>query len=143
MRQPREVYGRRASAAVEMAVILPLLLTIVFGIIEVSRLGMAAQLLTNAAREGCRVAVLPHSTAADVRSRVDAVLHGSGITVETVDITVGPVVPMPSSWLAATKGTPITVGFSVPFAGISWLPMDSIFKDATITTSATLSSERL
>ena len=118
-----------------MAVILPLLLTIVFGIIEVSRLGMVAQLLTTAAREGCRVAVLPNTTPADVQARVNAILSHSGISV-------GNVVPTPSTWQSAAKGTPISVGISVPFRSVSWLPTPKFLTGATITTSATLSSER-
>ena len=41
----------RGIAAVELAISVNLLFLFVFGIIEFSRLGMAAQLLTNAARE--------------------------------------------------------------------------------------------
>ena len=51
----------RAAAVVEFAVVLPLLLTILFGIIEYGWVFMVRQTLQNAAREGCRQAVLQTS----------------------------------------------------------------------------------
>ena len=56
--RPRREPRRRGASAVEMAVIAPVFLTLVLGIIESSRLGMVSQLLTTAVREGCRVAVI-------------------------------------------------------------------------------------
>ena len=49
----------RGVAAVEMALLLPVFLTVLLGTLEATRLGTATQQLTNAAREACRVAVLP------------------------------------------------------------------------------------
>jgi Flp pilus assembly protein TadG len=134
----REVKGRRGASAVEMALITPVFLTLVLGIIETSRLGMVAQLLTTAAREGCRVAVLSGSTQSDVQNRVDAVLSGSGISVGTVTPTCTGSGP----WTSASSGTPITVSFSVPYSKVSWLKVPYFLKTATITGSATMSSER-
>src|SRR2546428_792145 len=59
MRLRKRHAERRASAMVELAFVLPLFLFFVLGIIEASRMGMAEQLLVTAAREGCRVAVIP------------------------------------------------------------------------------------
>src|SRR3954463_12047267 len=84
--------GRRAGASsIEMAIIAPVFVTLILGQIESARLGMVAQLLTTAAREGCRVAVISGKTQADVQSRVNSVLTGSGIAVGTVT-------PSPSNW---------------------------------------------
>lgn len=55
-RKPR--FERRGAAIVEFAVVLPLLLTILFGIIEYGWVFMVRQTLQNAAREGCRLMVL-------------------------------------------------------------------------------------
>src|SRR4051795_2008796 len=99
---------RSGAAAVEMAVVSPLLITLLLGQIEAARLGMVAQLLTTAAREGCRVAVISGSTQTDVQNRVNTVLNGSGISVGTVT-------PSPSNWATAAGGTAITVSVSVPY----------------------------
>ena len=58
---------RRGAAAVEFAVVAPIFLLLVFGMIEYGRMVMVQQVLTNASREGARVAVLDGSTAQQVR----------------------------------------------------------------------------
>ena len=61
---------QRGTAMIEMAFTLPLLLLISIGIIEFGRAFQTWQVVTNAAREGARVAVLPGYTDAMVTSRV-------------------------------------------------------------------------
>jgi Flp pilus assembly protein TadG len=129
--------GRSGTSAVEMAIISPLVVALMMGQLESSRLGMVMQLLTTASREGCRVAVLNGSTQTDVQNRVAAVLDGSGIDVGTVT----PTCPTPYAWDSAPMGTPITVTLSVPYASVSWLGTPFFLKDAIVTASATLSSE--
>lgn len=131
----RRTPRRRGSAVVEMAMILPLFLALVLGQIESMRLGMVAQLLQTAAREGCRVAVVNGRSQADVQARVNAVLDGSGISV-------GAVAPTPSNWVAAPGGTAITVRLSVPYRNVSWLPVPYYLDGASVVASATMSSER-
>ena len=52
----------RGSAMVETAITIPLLLMVMVGIFEVGRAYETWQVLTNAAREGARMAVTPSST---------------------------------------------------------------------------------
>jgi Flp pilus assembly protein TadG len=130
--------NRRGASAVEMAFIAPVFLTLTMGVIESSRLGMVAQMLTTAAREGCRVAVIDGMTQADVQNRIDAVLSGSGISVGTVT----PTCPSPYTWNSAPSGTAITVSMSVPFSRVSWLPTPFFLNGAQVSCSATMSSER-
>src|SRR5206468_2029837 len=59
---------RGAAAAVEFALVAPVLLLFVLGIIEFGRLMMVEQILTNAAREGARRAVMANATQSDVSS---------------------------------------------------------------------------
>lgn len=127
--------ARTGTAVVEMAVVLPVFIALVFGMVEAARLGMAAQVLNTAAREGCRVAVLNQMTQADVQTRVNSVLSGSGISVGTVT-------PTPANWTTAPNGTAITVSLSVPYNQISWLPTPVFLNGATVSASATMSSER-
>ena len=49
----------RGSAMVETAIVLPILLVLMVGIFEVGRAYETWQVLTNAAREGARMAVMP------------------------------------------------------------------------------------
>lgn len=126
---------RSGAALVEMAVVFPLLLTMILGMVEMSRLGMVSQLLTTAAREGCRVAVIQGKTQADVQARINSVLAGSGISVGTVT-------PTPSNWATAASGTAVTVSLSVPYAQVTWMPLPRFLSGVNVTASATMSSER-
>ncbi len=58
MRQRQKLKERRCgAAAVETAMVLPIALLFLFGIMEYGRFVMTEQVLTNAVREGCRYAV--------------------------------------------------------------------------------------
>jgi len=65
----------RGTALMETALTLPLLLLVSVGIFEFGRAYQTWQILTNAAREGARVAVLPGSSVSDVQSRVTAYMQ--------------------------------------------------------------------
>jgi hypothetical protein len=120
-----------------MAIVAPIIVALLIGMLEASRLGMAAQLLTTAAREGCRVAVTPGATQTGVQNRINAVLSGSGISVGTIT----PTCPSPYTWNNAPDGTPITVSMSVPYSQVSWLGTPFFLTSAVINTQATMSSE--
>src|SRR4051794_5418889 len=66
---------RRGAAAVEMALVTPLFLMMVFGIIEFGRGMMVSNLLVNTAREGTRAAVLNGSTNSSVTMTVQTFMN--------------------------------------------------------------------
>ena len=75
----------RGAAVVEFAVVLPLLLTILFGIIEYGWVFMVRQTLQTAAREGARIAILQTSTEpyTAALSRIADVMGPTGLTTYT------------------------------------------------------------
>jgi Flp pilus assembly protein TadG len=73
-RRPRRDSG---AAAVEMALVLPLLLFVVFGVVDFGRMLNAQLTLTQAAREGARAAALGQSADARVQA---AATNLSGVT---------------------------------------------------------------
>jgi Flp pilus assembly protein TadG len=127
----------KGTSAVEMAIVAPLMVTLIMGGFESARLGMVTQLLTTAAREGCRVAVMPGSTADAVQNRITTVLSGSGVSVGTVT----PTCPSSYTWNTAPQGTAITVRLSVPYSSVSWLGTPYFLNGATVTAATTMSSE--
>jgi Flp pilus assembly protein TadG len=66
--------NERGAAMLETAIMLPLLLLVCVGIFEFGRAYQAWQVLTNAAREGARIAVLPGTSDAAVETRVQSYL---------------------------------------------------------------------
>lgn len=101
---------RWASATVEMAVVAPLLLTLVFGIIEYGWVFTVRQALANAAREGARVAVLEGSTTSDIQTRASAYLQPYGLTGYTFTIT-----------RATTTNSTETVQITIPYSRVTLL----------------------
>jgi Flp pilus assembly protein TadG len=84
LRPPGDGTRDRGAVAVEFALLLPVLLLIVFGIIDFGRALNAQITLTQAAREGARLAALGDTTA-QVQSRATAAATGlSSVTVTVV-----------------------------------------------------------
>ncbi len=99
---------RWGAAAVEMAVVMPFLLTLLFGIIEYGWVFTIRQCLTNAAREGARTAALPGSTEDDVMDRSHEILNPLGLSTATITLT------------RSTPGNPVeTVRIAVPYSDVT------------------------
>jgi Flp pilus assembly protein TadG len=128
--------NRRATAAVEFAVVAPVFLLLVFGMIEYGRMVMVYQVLTNASREGARVAVLDGATSASVTSTVNTYLSSGTITGATVTVSPNP----PSN---AAYGDPVTVTVSIPFSQVSWLPSPMYLGGKTLTSSTVMRRETI
>ncbi|WEV76995.1 pilus assembly protein [Janibacter cremeus] len=96
----RAGWQQRGAAAVEMAIMLPLLLLVIGGIVDFGRYFLQEVQLTNAAREGVRVAVIGE---ADVFLRVQAA--APGIPALTMD---------PAAPACAGAGTTIEITVADP-----------------------------
>jgi Flp pilus assembly protein TadG len=125
--------GRRGAAVVEFAVVSPVLLLILLGMIECGRMIMVQQALTTAVREGARAASLTGTAGAAINA-VEEFLAGVGVRGSSVKVTPG------SSGITG-HGQPITVTVTVPFAKVSWLPSPIFMKNATMSSSATMRRE--
>jgi Flp pilus assembly protein TadG len=79
----------RGAAAVEFALVLPLLLLLVFGIIDFGRALNAQITLTQAAREGARLAALGQSAATVTSQAQAAATDLSPVTVAVTGCAVG------------------------------------------------------
>ena len=108
---------RQGVAAVEFALVAPLFFLMVFGMIEFGRAIMVQQIMTNASREGARMAVLdsPTPTASLVKNAITTYLLSAGISGATV--TINPTEPTTAGY-----GAPVTVKVTIPFRQVSWLP---------------------
>ena len=80
---------------IEFALTLPLLLLVALGIIEFGFMFHEYEVVTNAAREGARIAVLPAYSATDAQNRSIQYLQASGLV--SAQITPAPTVTGPTS----------------------------------------------
>ena len=105
--------SERGAELIEFAIVLPILVFVIAGIVDFGMMFRTYEAVTNAAREGARVGVLPGYAAVDVQSRVDAYLTASGLsgahTTNVVDVAV-----------ATTAGTftarAVTLNYTYTFA---------------------------
>jgi Flp pilus assembly protein TadG len=78
IRLSRSLKSEQGAELIEFALVLPLLLLVVLGIAEFGFIFMRYEVVTNAAREGARMAVLPGYQTADVQARVIAYTNAGG-----------------------------------------------------------------
>jgi Flp pilus assembly protein TadG len=71
--------NQRGQAVIELALTLPLLLVVVFGIIDFGFMFQRYEAVTNAAREGARLGVLADYTATEAQNRALDYLVASGL----------------------------------------------------------------
>lgn len=125
---------RRGASVVEFAFMAPLLFLLTFGMIDVGRAVMVQNLLTNAARDGARTAVLEGATVSEVVSQVESYLAAS--TISGVTVTVSPD-PLSS----ADLGDPVSVTVQVPFDTVSWLPSSMYLGGITLQATVVMRRE--
>jgi Flp pilus assembly protein TadG len=100
----------RGVAAVEFALVLPLLMMLVFGVVQFGLLFNRQQALHAAAREGARVAALPSSTQTEISGRATSALEG--IPMEGTPTVV--IIPNITQPCRNRLGETVTVEVSVP-----------------------------
>jgi Flp pilus assembly protein TadG len=93
MRIQRPLRGRRlgeqGQSLLEMALVLPMLLALVIGIVELGRAWNVRQVITNAAREGARLAVVNSTPDEDtVQAAVESRLEDAGLDPGTATIEI-------------------------------------------------------
>jgi Flp pilus assembly protein TadG len=113
-RTRHEGKSRRGTAAVEFAVCLPILLTIVLGSIEATNAIFLKEHLTTAAYEGARSATTPGQTITGATEAANQVLAQFGILGGAVAIT-------PAITVSTPTGTPVTVSVSAPLGPNSYM----------------------
>jgi Flp pilus assembly protein TadG len=75
----KRIHSEKGAALIEAAITVPIILLISVGIFEFGRAYQTWQVLTNAAREGARLAVIEGSTDTEVRKRVTDYLTAGGL----------------------------------------------------------------
>ncbi len=127
---------------IEMAIVLPLLLLLILGMVDFGFLFQRYVVLTNAAVEGARVGSLPGYAASDVAARVQAYAANGGVagTVNTSTTSVA----LPASGGGTWPGTQVTVTHAYTYQYIA--PIAALFSGrtggtVTITSRATMRNQ--
>ena len=97
----------RGLAAVETAILLPLVVLIVMAVFEYGWLIIKSEQIAGAAREGARTGARYNTSVADATNAAEAVLTQVGLTcAHSVDVSMG-----------VNPGDPVTVTITLPYDG--------------------------
>ena len=114
--------ARRGTAAVEAALMMPIVVFLTFGLLTYAWVFIRSGQITNAARQGARVAARADSTTQNVEDHVTALMATAGIPFSAAsDLTVVyadlPFDPDPDDPDASSPGTTVTVTITVDYRG--------------------------
>jgi len=127
--------NQRGAALIETAVTLPLILLVSVAIFEFGRAYQTWQVLTNAAREGARVAIIAGTTDAQVESTVRGYMAAGSLSKATTaavvlnrNVTLGP-----------STGSQVTINY--PFQFMVLNPVARlVVRSSTLGTPLTMSA---
>ncbi len=139
-RQPKRLRLKRGGvAAVEMAIVSPFIILMIFASFEFARMMMIKQTLDNAAREGCRRASLAaslNSNVADAAARQ----YVSAVIKDHDDPSIVRIVATPTFSNGLDSTSEICVEVEVDCEDVSWLP-PQFFAGARMRSSCTTRRE--
>ena len=138
--------GDAGQALIETALALPLVLLLSVSVFEFGRAFQHWQILTNAAREGARIAVLPGIDEEAVTARVQEYLDGGGLAApDSADVSVS---AAQISIGGGNTALASTVTIRYPFAFVTLQPVmqlvvrgSTVGEPITMTVSATMRNE--
>jgi hypothetical protein len=132
----------QGAELIEMAIVTPLLLLLVMGIVDFGFLFQRYVVLTNAAVEGARVATLPGYTTIDAQERVEAYASDGGVP-GLVTVVAAPV-SLPGVGGGTWPGMQVTVThvYTLQYiAPIATLVGGSTAANITLTARATMRTQ--
>lgn len=116
------------TSTLEFIVVLPTLLIIFLGGMELSRAWLTANIATNAAREGARVGVVTPALGSDPNSpvfdntaalaRINDILTAANLTATSVSVTCSPALP-PPGLSGCIPDSQITATVTINFVTVS------------------------
>ena len=113
-------HNRRATACVECALILPVLVIFVLGLLEMGRFIEVRQILTSAAEEGARQASAGQVTNAQVVNIVTGCIAAAGLPTTGLTITVADLTNPGRDVSQATCMDNLQVTVTIPFVNVRW-----------------------
>jgi Flp pilus assembly protein TadG len=120
---------RSGAAAVEFAVVSPLLFFVMFGMFQVGRFINVGEIATTASRYGARQASVASSTVASVGTQVNSFLASTGIPasaattkVEAETTSGSGAFSLCSNLSTVPVGAAVRVTVTINFAQVAWVP---------------------
>jgi Flp pilus assembly protein TadG len=123
-------------ALIELAILLPLLLIITFGVIEFGWMFTKTAEITNAARHGARVGVRPGATSASVQADITTFMNAAGLGTSGYSVALSP-----ADVAGLAPGQTFTVTVTVPYANVNLTGFPLIPTPANLQAKVTMAKE--
>ena len=136
MKPTSHIHRQSGASVVEMALLLPVLLTVVFGIVDYGRFFFIRSAVTAAVADAARMAVLPTTTTEEITQAVEEALAGpfTRESGENALISVSPDLRLPGDTVTVTASLPFQALVLPGFLGTRLFPQN-------VTASATTTME--
>jgi Flp pilus assembly protein TadG len=128
--------ARRGAALVEAAVVTPLIILMLFGVIEYGWMLLKSQDISNAARSGARAGIRFGANAGTVTSSITTAMNNAGLGSSGYTVTMTPNDP---GTLAA--GQSLTVQVTVPYGNIAAINIALIPTPTNLSASVVMAKE--
>jgi Flp pilus assembly protein TadG len=110
----RAARRRRGTTLVEAAIVLPLLLLVIFGLIEYGSMFLRLQQVANVARQAARRAATPDATPGEVTGLITTMMTSAGLGGSEYVATVSPADPGD-----AERGGQVSVKIEITYSKIA------------------------
>lgn len=125
--QSRKGRNRRGNALLDAALVLPILLSLTFGTVEYGYFFFVKHSMQGAAREGCRVGILPTADNTQVRQAIAASLYAAGLNSSQSSLDGKyTLTTTPSNLSGVSAGTSVTVQLDCTWGTIGVRPLGLI-----------------
>ena len=131
--------NRSGAAAVEFAIVAPIIVLFVMGSIEFGRAMFLQQVAISTARAACRDGIVASASNASVQSTLTSRLQGVGLTGGTSTILVNGQSDRDVN--TASAGEPIEITVTIPYSANTWLPSPFYLGGKSLTGRVTMSKE--
>ncbi len=135
--------GEAGAELIEFALVFPLLLMVVLGIVDFAFVFQRNEVLANAAREGARVATLPGYDTTDIENRVIDYVQAGGLPTTGGNPTVAVVATTVPSGTSTWPATSVTVAYDHDYMFIGGIAgwFGGSFSGVTLQAEATMRNE--
>ena len=130
MRYIRKIWEQEGAAATEFAIVLPLLLVLVFGIIEFSILLYDKAMITNASREGARAGIVFNFDPSGPTRITDEEIRtivGRYCATHLISFGSGSTLAVPITRTGSQEGASLTVTVNYPYRFLVFSNLIALF----------------
>lgn len=130
----------RGGTILEFALVLPVLISLMMGMMEIGRAFMVANALTTAAREGARAGVVAAGDNSKVQASVNTALTNQGLSLTNLVTTIK-VDGTVANASTAASGSAVSVSLSLPYDDVSWVGLGTYLGGKNLTAYAVMRRE--